>query len=611
MMKKYIFILIVLSSQLFFSCKDTLNVPPFNIITDDQVFTSSNGVDAYLVQLYRDMDYSEAWNTGIGNLESYGANISGESLVCGSCGPGDAILGDGTDQAWWNYAAVRRVNYFLEKFPSYKDKYLPDVYDQYVGEVKTIRAYYYFSMVKRYGGIPLVSVVLDYTLGADIETFKLPRSKEKDIYDFIAQDLDEAIPLLKVDAGRGRINKYTAYALKSRAMLYAASIAQFGTVQLDGIVGIPQANAASYWQAAYDAADAVILSGIYSLYKKYPTDLSKNYQYLFLDQSNPELIFAEYYSYPDKGHSWDQRVIPYQWQGPQGYASRVSPTFELVEQYEYIDGSNGALKLNDPITGNPIEYANPLDLYKDKDPRLQGTILVPGALWWSDKEPLSIQKGVIDGTVIHTSGNTNVFYDYINKVETTDGTGTGKVRIMGRSGPAVSGEYLRTGFGIRKYLDPTLVQTNLIGSKSTTPWIVFRLGEMYLNAAEAAFELGGSSNLTKAKEYVNKIRERAGIVLLSDGEVTRDRIRNERNVELAFEWHKWWDIIRWRTAASYLINKQWTGIDPYYVVQSNSYIFKRSATLNSQVTFLDKFYYRRITDAVISNDPNIIQNPGY
>jgi DNA-binding cell septation regulator SpoVG len=93
-------------------------------------------------------------------------------------------------------------------------------------------------MVKRYGGVPLVTKPLDYQLGADTEEFALPRAKEKEVYDLIARDLDEAIPLLKANAGRGRINKYTAYALKSRAMLYAASIAQFGSVQLDGLVVI-------------------------------------------------------------------------------------------------------------------------------------------------------------------------------------------------------------------------------------------------------------------------------------------------------------------------------------------------------------------------------------
>src|SRR5690606_32567234 len=122
-----------------------------------------------------------------------------------------------------------------------------------LGEAYFIRAYYYFAMVKRYGGVPIIKQV-QYFTGDNIAELQVPRNTEAEVYDFIASDLDSAALLLDVTNARGRATRYAAFALKSRAMLYAASSAEYATVQLDGLVGIPASRAAEYWQAAYDAA---------------------------------------------------------------------------------------------------------------------------------------------------------------------------------------------------------------------------------------------------------------------------------------------------------------------------------------------------------------------
>ena len=199
-------------------------------------------------------------------------------------------IGDGTNDGFWQYNYVRYVNDLIVRIKSAK---LADAFKTTVlGEAYFLRAHYYFSMVKRYGGIPIVKSVLTYT-GDNLEQLQVPRDKEQDCYNFIASDLDSAALLLPKTNVIGRATKGAALAMKSRAMLYAGSSARYGTVQLDGILGIPASDANTYFQAAFDAAEAVIALNQYSLYNK-STDKVANFQGLFLDatSSNTEQILV-------------------------------------------------------------------------------------------------------------------------------------------------------------------------------------------------------------------------------------------------------------------------------------------------------------------------------
>ena len=157
-----------------------------------------------------------------------------------------------------------------------------------------MRAFAYFEMMKRYGGVPLVDVVIDPFQPID-DKYQV-RATEEAIADFIDSELTTAIGLLPdVATPKGRINKWTAYALNARAMLWAASIAKYGTLELNGLVGIPAAQANTYYAKAAAAADAVIGSGKYSLYNAIPGDKSENYRMIFIDESNSEVIFEKPY----------------------------------------------------------------------------------------------------------------------------------------------------------------------------------------------------------------------------------------------------------------------------------------------------------------------------
>jgi hypothetical protein len=150
-------------------------------------------------------------------------------------------------------------------------------------------------------------------------------------------------------------------------------------------------------------------------------------------------------------------------------------------------------------------------------------------------------------------------------------------------------------------------------------WVRFRLGEIYLNAAEAAFELGQTA---EAETFVNQLRARAGFEASSLGALTIDKLRNERRVELAFEDHRVWDLKRWRIA-----HEVWNGnagspdavvyaLYPYRVVRpgdprDGKYVFEKlvAPRFRSPRFFQMGNYYSSIDQAVLNNNPKIVRNP--
>lgn len=594
MKKEYMIIISLLGVGFLYSCDSRLDIAPLNILTEEQIFQSESAIDAYMVSLYDRLPMEDfTFRTGAGNYLAHNT----DEVMHHFTDEKSSII-DGTGAQWWGYDNVRNVNDLMEKLPysvlgETKRK-------QILGEAKFIRAYYYFAIAKRYGGVPIIKNVQNFT-GNNMEELQVSRDKEEDVYDFIANDLDSAALLLGETNAKGRVNKYAAFALKSRVMLYAASEAKNASVQLDGLIGIPSASAGKYWQAAYDAAEAVIASGKYELYNKIPNDKATNFQMLFLDENNPEAIFSKYYSYPDKGHFYDLLVLPYGVRGPEGYGSNMGPTLECVEQFEYIDGTPGTLRITDS-SGNPIYYSNPVDLFKDKDPRCVASIIVPFSEWQGTV--IDVQAGIYDLGQKYEAGDYSALYN----VETHQPDNiNGTLHIVGLNGFG-GNEKTQTGFYVRKYLDVNLPRSRATQNGSEQAWIDLRYGEVLLNYAEAAFELDRPED---AKWAVNAIRERAGIRLLEDQEVTLERIRHERIVELAFENHRWWDYRRWRISDDIMNNTRFHALKPYYDVQADAYRFETGIAGRFPKTFSVRAYYERIDPGEITRNPKIIQNPNY
>jgi hypothetical protein len=161
----------------------------------------------------------------------------------------------------------------------------------------------------------------------------------------------------------------------------------------------------------------------------------------------------------------------------------------------------------------------------------------------------------------------------------------------------------RTGFLIKKMLDESLKKPTAIDA--THPWIEFRLGETYLNLAEAAFELGKTGEALIA---INAIRERAGIASLS--EITLDKIRHERRVELAFENQRFYDARRWRIAETEF-SKDFHRVYPYFDYTAKTFYYVTGSSDGYTRTFPKKYYYLPITTPRINNNPKLVENPEY
>lgn len=577
--------------------KDVLDRKPLNLISDNDVWQSKELAEVYLTALYDALPIG--FTTSPAGYQSYYTDESSyheETTITKDFGNLAPFLN--TTMYTW----IRRANYFLEKIRtgsiSDADK------TSLTAECRFLRAYYYFDLVKKYGGMPIIAEVQSFD-GSNLAELQVPRNKEEEVYDFIDKELDLAIadlPESRDAANANRANKWSAYALKSRAMLYAGSIAKYGNVQLNGAIGIPAQKANEYFTKSLTASKAIMDANKYALYTKLYDPVSKagdpvaNYQSIFFgDKNNGEIIFQKAYSYPSKPHSYDNFNVPEGYTTNQG--SAIDPTLEMVESYEYIDGTAGTLKING-TGGTPIEYNSPDEIFANKDPRFDASIFHGGS--FLAPRDLQIWRGIydIDGTL------------YNALVPFPKDPGRNQV---GLDGPFESGNYSRTGFYIKKYLNTAKLTVE--PNQSEQNYIDFRYAEILLNYAEAALET--SSNLPEALDAVNQIRARAGIKLLTEAELTMDRLRNERKVELAFEDKRFWDIKRWRIGTQMFQNSYVGGLWPYLKYQSNGsykyfYVKKTGYPIDEGQTrlFTERDYYSNLAGYISTNN-NIVQNTGW
>ncbi|MDR2919550.1 MAG: RagB/SusD family nutrient uptake outer membrane protein [Tannerella sp.] len=596
-------------------CSDYLDKDPYDIITPDKVWEDPKIINSVLVNLYDKMYleqfndwYRDSWrlmNPATMSDEAQGS-FQKDPLFDNPNATytyEDNLFGEEYTKRW--YPGIRNCNDFLAQL---KDAALDESEKKALdAEVRFIRAWHYFSLVKRYGGLPLVTEPQVYDPN-NLESLQTPRNKEVEVYDFIVNEcweIAEALPVNRDASGKYRADKGSALALCSRAALYAGSIAKYGTVQLDGVIGIPSSEAHRFFQKAFDASNAVIGLGKYALYESKPDDRAQNYCDIFTKTTNGdngEYIFQKQYSVSGgTGHDWDKRNAPFSYRAG-GWGCGVAPTLEMVEEYEYTDGTDGKLMFTNS-DGSLKRFENPLDLFEGKDPRLFASVYLPGSPCKGSF--IEVRRGLIT-----PSGEKIESTKQPDAGETYEYNGT-VYNVSGKDAGSDTGDQSKTGFYQKKFWDETLQDVNM--GKSETPWVVFRLGEMYLNLAEAAIELGGKDN--EALEAINKIRARAGIKLLESVDIPK--VRHERKVELAFEGHRFWDMKRWRVAhldvtQGGLNNFRGSALYPWYNLGDGKYTFETTDRTPKQVRlFLERNYYTKIHDNDMKSNPKWIQNPGY
>ncbi|MFT3946797.1 MAG: RagB/SusD family nutrient uptake outer membrane protein [Agriterribacter sp.] len=579
------FLIIILQAACI---KDTLNRKPLNLISDEDVWTSEQMLDIYLIPLYDAASPGYLTFPYLANITDESSYYTPASVAINNFGNYSLALNT-TAYSW-----IRQANYFLEKINTAT---IPEAsIKRYIAECRFIRAFYYFDLVKKYGGMPIIKDV--QTFNNNLGELQVSRNKEEEVYDFILEELNAVIADLP-DSWSGnnanRATKMAAQALKSRAMLYAGSIARYGAVQLNGLIGIPPAKANTYFTESMNASKAIMESNKFGLYDKLYNPASqsgdpvKNYQDIFLDKNNKEVIFQKAYSFPDKPHDLDHKCVP---QGYiTSYGSTIAPTLEMVESYEYKDGTPGTLNVDG------LEFDSPDDLFKDKDPRFTASVFRSGTPYIGSS--LEIYRGIYD-----TDGT---LYSSINTPFPKD---VSKNQV-GRSGPYEATTYSRTGFYMRKLISNTNIITE--PNFSDQNYIIFRYAEILLNYAEAALESG--TNLPEALTAINLVRSRGGIKPLTAGELTINRLRNERKVELAFEDSRFWDIRRWRIGSDLFKSTNMHGLYPYlkYTGSGYKYIFKKiTGDIDGGKSRIweEKDNYSNLSGYISTNN-KIINNPGW
>lgn len=627
-MKKLIYGLAISLSLGTVACNDFLDLPPINKITDKDIFGSEAGIEAYMVTLYNRLpieDFNYGSESGFNNWVGgcfVPALSCDEAMHCEWPHEIFGPTGNGAWNQWWAYDNVRNVNQLIQELENTK-LFTPEKKTELLGEAYAIRAWYYFGMAKRYGGVPIIKVPQQYD-PSDPSVLLVNRSTEEDTYNFILEDLDNAIemlPAVRTSAEKYRINKYAAAALKSRAMLFAASIAKYGAYDKNGLVGFDNpAKAEKYYKEVIKAVDEVRKGG-YSLYRG-NADKVRNYQEMFWIKGDcPEVIFVKKYEYPDKAHNWDLWNQPWGYRYPEGYGSRLSPTLDLVEAFPMTDGTSGEFRTNSEgwivdENNQILEVKNRTDLFKGRDSRLYATILIPGAEWTSAKGDVSgiidVKRGIVElnGQKVSVLKEGGSFTDQISYRDPVTKQDT-SLYVIGKQGVGGTSESTVTGLYIKKFLYEGNATQDPKHTSGEQDWFEFRYAEILLNYAEAAAELatmGVSEYEANGLTYLNDVRDRAGVDAADA--LTVNLVRNERRIELMYENHRFWDIKRWRDAERLMTNKKMKGLYPYYVANNQTWIFKKLEVGNVH-DFKPYLYYIRINDDQRSRNHGIEQNPGY
>ncbi len=486
-MKKIILYFALLGTILT-SCTNVLDKTKLDAVSEDYVWGDAALCTAYANTLYT---YIPVFDNTLADATDEATG--GGTWVSGSLSPDSPIR-------YWNYDHIRQMNIFINTI---QDRTITTIDEALAGrlalEARFIRAFTYFELVKRYGGVPLLTEA--QVLSDNFDDLLVTRESTKNCFEFIVNELNACINGLpdSYDAANlGRVTKGAAMAFLGRVYLFRAS-PQFN----------PN-NTKEHWETAYNHNKQTLeyLKG-----KGYGLVLESEMEYgdIFLNEMNKEVVFAIRYVYPGRTHSEDARIRPIT--HAQNNTGGNHPIQKVIDSWPTADGKK--FTLADIKADQDIN-----DLWKNRDKRFYSVI------------------------VYHGSQYLDIPYMYMNE-NAQNGYAYGK-----NNGS-------KTGYYSKKWINQGYSVTE--ASNSGTDYIDIRFAEVMLNFAEAAVETG---NLSDAFDVISQIRDRAGIEknVAGDPELAgkeyglnpnmnqsemRQAVRDERYIELIFERKRLWDLRRW------------------------------------------------------------------
>ena len=543
------------------SCAD-LDYREYTTYDKSYVFTDFGRTGAVVTNIYSYLD----------------SDLPADGSLCSACDESEyawswsTVLGY-TDGRWsstnaysrWSFEGIRKANFFLEESVNadfselrFDKNYEAEMkrFNRYQYEVRFLRAYFYFNLARAYGDVPLITKVL-----TEEEANQVSRTPVAEVFDFIVKECDDIADELPVDytklendAANGTSPETGRITKQAVLALKARTLLYWASPLFN------EDNDPTLWQRAAQASKDVLD---------------------FCDANNIQLVkYSEIWgteNYKAKEMIFVRRIgdtnSPETTNFPVGMENGNSgncPSQTLVDAYE-MQATGKAWNEE----GSGYDANNP---YSGRDPRLGMTIAVNGDKW-PDTNP--------------------------NPLETYTG---------GRNALPIAGA-TPTGYYLKKYLDSTTDISSSTGSGGKRhSWVTFRLGEFYLNYAEAVFNYLGSADATDAVftmspvEAVNKVRNREDVKMpdfpsgMSADEFIQ-KYRRERMVELAFEGHRFWDVRRWKDGDS-----QKNIIEMQITKNGDNYTYKR---VTKSRYWNDKMYLFPIPDSEMRKNPNLTQNPGW
>lgn len=550
---------------------DYLLRAPLDRISDEDYWKTPSDLEMYVNQFYGMFPNFPGFSAGYLEVDNNSDNMHRSQYDTRL--NGELTVNSGNNN--WNFNRLRDINIMLDNY--HRVDAPESAVAQYVGEAYFFRAWFYFALLRHYGGVPWVDKPLD----TDSEELLAPRDPRNVVADNILADLDTAISLLspRGQVGSNRVNREAALIFKSRVALFEGTWQKYHQNTDFGVSG---SSGQAYLQAAADAGRELIEMGTTAIFNT--GDPETDYERLFnsenLDPMSEIVLWRRYDLTQGLSHQLHRRMR---------HGNNTGLSRSLVESFLCQDGL--------PIALSPLYEGDRSleDVVANRDRRLRQILLLPG-------DPLQIENDQV-------------------------------VQVFSRPSVHQSGEERNTtGYQLRKGLDP---YTPVDPNAGQTGLPIFRYAEALLNFAEAKAELGTLTQ-SDVDASINELRLRAGVAPLDLASIANDpnwdfpalspvinEVRRERRVELAVEGHRFDDLRRWRAhelVVGQRIKGAWfdQAVFPELTpggnvhLDADGYIDHLLPGLPAGFNFNpDRDYLIAVPPDQITLNPNLTQNPGW
>ena len=552
---KKIFITCAAILAFFASCSSILDKEDLSSISEEQVWVDETLTTAFLNALYVSIP---SWDTTVADASDEATG--GGGWIDGTTTPDN--MSDTKDSAptwYWPYKDIRNCNIFIQNAQNTDlctiDR---DLADRLTYEARFIRAYLYFEMVKRYGGVPLITVPQELT-----DDLFVKRTSTKDCFDFIINELKacaEGLPASFSGDNLGRVTKGAAKAFLGRVLLFRAS-PQFNP-----------SNNAEHWQTAYnynkETLDYLIGQG-HALYSDYGK--------LFLEEMNQEVIFAIRYENPTRTHTRDAKCRPITFS--MNNTGGNHPTQEVIDRFPTVDGKTYTYTDWKKDGNNDI-----FTLWQNRDKRFYATVVYQGITYFN--------------TVMELNENAQNDYAYGKNM----GSRTGYYSKKGIDESISISDCQKSG---TDYIDIRLAEVMLNYAEAAVE--VGKQGEAF-EILKQIRERAGINETSSDPELKGKVY---GLNPNMNQSEMREAVREERFIELLFEQKRMWDLRRWM-----IYDKLMIGQEKRHALVMNkqtdgtytTYLFDRD---NTPMIAKQNMYFLPIKRSELSNNPNLEQTKGW